>query len=524
MLCSHQRPARRGAPSSSPHLPFNSQHGRRILFSHSGFFQPYLLCRTVRQPPQKNPQKAGYCQIAHAGLLQTFSEAFGGTEGDPGHWNLSPEWFGNQGGSWGHNAGDIIFTQESQLGNGLVTVTTHPASSVSLSPQNMLAGDEDGQLSLTALAAANHEWRVLRFNSVTRQSVCRIVLPASGGPALPVPVCIATEYLKTMLASVAAVMGLHHKQHGQAGVPYNQQQQQQQSSLLARALQASLDPAPSSAAAAAHSAGLPQHATCRNKLKVLFIGLGGGTLPLALHHHFPGMDIDAVELDAAVVEAARSAMAFPADRHGLRTHVLDGAAFVADAAASLHQNAADGSGFYDFAFIDTFDGSDDMPASLFGKGCAFLEGLAALLHPEHGAVIANLHGKLPPVNNSMLGQIRGRLPGWQNRHRRAKELPAATAVFDHAQSFRDALLTKTATAGCTYLISVPRQGNSVMVLARGHDQLSSASGQTRPQPMETSSCATNLAQQLSTAATLVGQAAGIKFQLGQRSCYNMWLL
>ncbi|KAK9862412.1 hypothetical protein WJX84_005697 [Apatococcus fuscideae] len=413
MLCSHQRPARRGAPSSSPHLPFNSQHGRRILFSHSGFFQPYLLCRTVRQPPQKNPQKAGYCQIAHAGLLQTFSEAFGGTEGDPGHWNLSPEWFGNQGGSWGHNAGDIIFTQESQLGNGLVTVTTHPASSVSLSPQNMLAGDEDGQLSLTALAAANHEWRVLRFNSVTRQSVCRIVLPASGGPALPVPVCIATEYLKTMLASVAA---------------------------------------------------------------------------------------------------------------GLRTHVLDGAAFVADAAASLHQNAADGSGFYDFAFIDTFDGSDDMPASLFGKGCAFLEGLAALLHPEHGAVIANLHGKLPPVNNSMLGQIRGRLPGWQNRHRRAKELPAATAVFDHAQSFRDALLTKTATAGCTYLISVPRQGNSVMVLARGHDQLSSASGQTRPQPMETSSCATNLAQQLSTAATLVGQAAGIKFQLGQRSCYNMWLL
>ena len=55
-------------------------------------------------------------------------------------------------------------------------------------------------------------------------------------------------------------------------------------------------------------------------------------------------------------------------RQGLRTHVQDGAAFVADAVADLHQNAAGAAGFYDLAFIDTFDGSDDMPASLFGKG------------------------------------------------------------------------------------------------------------------------------------------------------------
>lgn len=30
-------------------------------------------------------------------------------------------------------------------------------------------------------------------------------------------------------------------------------------------------------------------------------------------------------------------------------------------------------------------------------GGSFMQDLAALLHPEHGAVIANLHGKLPPV-------------------------------------------------------------------------------------------------------------------------------
>ena len=84
-----------------------------------------------------------------------------------------------------------------------VTVTSHPASPVSLSPQDVLAEPARGQLSAKALAEARHEWRVLRFNSVTRQSVCRVVTTAGTIPALAVPVCVATEYLKTMLASGA---------------------------------------------------------------------------------------------------------------------------------------------------------------------------------------------------------------------------------------------------------------------------------------------------------------------------------
>lgn len=106
-------------------------------------------------------------------------------------------------------------------------------------------------------------------------------------------------------------MGLHHKHHAEVG--YSQQQ-----SLLARALDASPDPAGN----AAQSIGIPELAGGRNRLRVLFIGLGGGTLPLALHHHFPGMDIDAVELDAAVVEAAQSAMAYPADRRASRLEAI----------------------------------------------------------------------------------------------------------------------------------------------------------------------------------------------------------
>ncbi len=47
--------------------------------------------------------------------------------------------------------------------------------------------------------------------------------------------------------------------------------------------------------------------------RVLCIGLGGGTLPLFLAHHFPGMEIEVVEIDPVVIAAAR-AMGFPDHR------------------------------------------------------------------------------------------------------------------------------------------------------------------------------------------------------------------
>lgn len=48
--------------------------------------------------------------------------------------------------------------------------------------------------------------------------------------------------------------------------------------------------------------------------RVLCIGLGGGTLPLFLAHHFPGMVIDVVEIDPVVIAAAQGAMGFPKHR------------------------------------------------------------------------------------------------------------------------------------------------------------------------------------------------------------------
>ena len=48
--------------------------------------------------------------------------------------------------------------------------------------------------------------------------------------------------------------------------------------------------------------------------RVLCIGLGGGSLPNFLSHHFPGLHVDAVELDPLVVRAASDHMGLPQHR------------------------------------------------------------------------------------------------------------------------------------------------------------------------------------------------------------------
>ncbi len=52
----------------------------------------------------------------------------------------------------------------------------------------------------------------------------------------------------------------------------------------------------------------------RGQPSAVCIGVGGGSLPLFLSHHFPGMHVEAVELDSAVLAAASQAMGFPLDR------------------------------------------------------------------------------------------------------------------------------------------------------------------------------------------------------------------
>lgn len=63
--------------------------------------------------------------------------------------------------------------------------------------------------------------------------------------------------------------------------------------------------------AVTHSDPRPNHGS---RCRALCIGLGGGSLPNFLSHHFPGLLVDAVELDPLVVTAATDYMGFPRQR------------------------------------------------------------------------------------------------------------------------------------------------------------------------------------------------------------------
>lgn len=177
--------------------------------------------------------------IAQAeGWLQGLAELFGSSGDDPGHWNFSPEWWGSQGGGWGRDAGTPVFEADSSLGNGRISVTAHPTS---ISSRTTGPPEEFWE-----------EWRVLRFNSVTRQSVARVTVrrAAAGSDCVrrqlvqAHPDCLAQEYQKTTAAVAAALLRLQRLLPPAAG---------------------------------------------GGRLRALCLGVGGGSLPHFLAHHFECM-------------------------------------------------------------------------------------------------------------------------------------------------------------------------------------------------------------------------------------------
>ena len=339
--------------------------------------------------------------------LLGLAELLGYTGDDPGHWNYSPEWWGNQDGSWGRDAGVTVFAADSSCGNGRVTVTAHPASLKGQPSSSSGDACSDGS------GSSWEEWRVLRFNGVTRQTVMRVRVGAGGtssgsgsGSSLKQtlvaqPDCLAQEYLKTAAAVTAGLLGLQQ-----------------------------LFPSRDSG-----GSGKEQR-----RLRALCIGVGGGSFPFFLAHHFPSMgelelfcycrwlhplhsptcgasltalphacsitpvshpapapasslpfalnpnsctslplplasaaDIDAVELDPAVVAAATEAMGLPTGLPNLRLHTADAAAFLEQQQQAQQEQQRQGRRQqegepYDLVFMDAFDGEDAVPAALCTPG------------------------------------------------------------------------------------------------------------------------------------------------------------
>ncbi|HEX7035972.1 MAG TPA: fused MFS/spermidine synthase [Pseudomonadales bacterium] len=110
--------------------------------------------------------------------------------------------------------------------------------------------------------------------------------------------------------------------------------------------------------------------------RILILGLGGGTLPMALNELLPEADIDVVEIDPAVVRVAREYFGFaPTER--VDVFAQDGRVFVKRAAAQGET--------YDLVILDAFNG-EYIPEHLMTR--EFLEEVRSLLGGD-GVLVAN---------------------------------------------------------------------------------------------------------------------------------------
>ena len=109
--------------------------------------------------------------------------------------------------------------------------------------------------------------------------------------------------------------------------------------------------------------------------RILFVGLGGGAMPMFVRQVTPGAEIDVVEIDPLIVELAQSHFGFRPDSL-LRVHTGDGRAFI--------ENATDAS--YDLVVLDAFS-DDEIPRSL--TTAEFLGEVRRVLAPA-GVVVSNV--------------------------------------------------------------------------------------------------------------------------------------
>lgn len=109
--------------------------------------------------------------------------------------------------------------------------------------------------------------------------------------------------------------------------------------------------------------------------RILYVGLGGGAMPMHAREVFPGARIEVVEIDPLVVEVAQRYFGFRPDE-ALSVHTADGRDFI--------EGAAPGS--WDLVVLDAYN-DDSVPRALVTR--TFLEAVRRALSST-GVVVANL--------------------------------------------------------------------------------------------------------------------------------------
>jgi spermidine synthase len=109
---------------------------------------------------------------------------------------------------------------------------------------------------------------------------------------------------------------------------------------------------------------------------ILIAGLGGGTLPIALHELYPDATIEVIEIDQAVVNVAHQFFGYQ-ENDKVITHVADARVFIKRAGLAGRK--------FDFIVLDAFTG-EYIPEHMLTQ--EFLEEVKEVLTPD-GVVIAN---------------------------------------------------------------------------------------------------------------------------------------
>ena len=109
--------------------------------------------------------------------------------------------------------------------------------------------------------------------------------------------------------------------------------------------------------------------------RILYVGLGGGAMPMHAHELLPRATIDIVEIDPLIIDVAQKHFGFRPDSL-LRVHADDGRAFIESAPP----------GTWDLIVLDAFS-DDEIPFALATQ--EFLTAVQSSLNPA-GVVLSNL--------------------------------------------------------------------------------------------------------------------------------------
>ncbi|KAM5203179.1 eEF1A lysine and N-terminal methyltransferase isoform 2-T2 [Hipposideros larvatus] len=140
-------------------------------------------------------------------------------------------------------------------------------------------------------------------------------------------------------------------------------------------------------------------------LALLVVGLGGGSLPLFVHDHFPKSCVDAVEIDPSMLEVATQWFGF-CQSNRMKVHLADGLDYISNLAGGAARP------HYDVIMFDV-----DSKDPTLGMSCPppafvdqpFLHKVKSILSPE-GVFILNLVCRDLGLKDSVLGGLKAVFP------------------------------------------------------------------------------------------------------------------